>query len=210
MPGNKPHAMGEEEGSDMDFSKIDMLHAALLIIDMQEAFVNPEGALCITGAKDTVPGIVQAADVAREAGAQVIWVVRSYERDGSNMERARWADLVARGLEGAGVLAPGTEGPNSARLAEGLVPHERDLRVCKPRYSAFFGTDLARMLRDRGIDTVLLAGTTTPNCIRSTCYDALSYDFDVVVLEPLCRSNTPEIQQANIDDMQRAGTTILR
>ena len=65
------------------------------------------------------------------------------------------------------------------------------------------------MLRDRDIDTVVLAGTTTPNCIRTTCYDALSLGYNVVVLEDATSSRTPAVQKANIDDMAYIGTTIM-
>lgn len=59
------------------------------------------------------------------------------------------------------------------------------------------------------MDTVLLAGTTTPNCIRSTFYDALSLDYDAVVLSDCTSSVTPAVQQANLADMQRVGGRIM-
>lgn len=64
------------------------------------------------------------------------------------------------------------------------------------------------MLRRLGVDTVILAGTTTPNCIRTTCYDALSLDYDVVVLSDCTSSVTDEVQSANLRDMARIGARI--
>lgn len=58
----------------------------------------------------------------------------------------------------------------------------QDYVLVKPRFSAFFHTGLDLILRRLGVQTVLLAGTTTPNCIRTTCYDAISLDYDAVVL----------------------------
>ena len=46
-------------------------------------------------------------------------------------------------------------------------------------------------------------------CIRTTCYDGISPDYDVTVIEDACSSNTDEIQKANMDDMKRAGAEIL-
>ena len=54
-----------------------------------------------------------------------------------------------------------------------------------------------------------LAGTTTPNCIRSTFYDALSLDYDAAVLSDCTPSVTPAVQQANLADMQRVGGQVL-
>jgi hypothetical protein len=59
------------------------------------------------------------------------------------------------------------------------------------------------------VRTVILAGATTPNCIRATCYDALSLDYNVVLLEDCCSSQTEEIQIANMGDMRRIGAVIM-
>ena len=60
-----------------------------------------------------------------------------------------------------------------------------------------------------GVGTVVLIGTTTPNCIRTTCYDALSLDYNVVLLEDCTSSRTPEVQAANIEDMAFIGAHIM-
>lgn len=184
--------------------KIDPKKTAVLIIDMQKAFVEPGAALRIAGAKKTVPAIAYFAGRMRQSGAKVIWVTRSYEADGSNMEIPRRKEYEEKGL--LGILAPGTTGINSIEDAEGLEPEEGDLRIVKPRFSAFFGTGLYDILKERGIDTVILTGTTTPNCIRATAYDAISYDLRTIAAEDCCSSMTDEIQKANMEDMSRFGT----
>lgn len=83
-----------------------------------------------------------------------------------------------------------------------------DYRIQKPRYSAFFATQLDLILRRLGIARIVLAGTTTPNCIRTTAYDALSLDYDVTVLSDCTSSVSPEVQQNNLDDMARVGIEI--
>lgn len=59
------------------------------------------------------------------------------------------------------------------------------------------------------MQTVVLAGTTTPNCIRTTCYDALSLDYDVIVLSDCTSSVSEAVQRANLEDMQRVGAKIM-
>ncbi len=81
--------------------------------------------------------------------------------------------------------------------------------LTKPRFSAFFGTGLDLALRRLGVRTVVLTGTTTPNCIRSTCFDALSLGYNVVVVEDCTSSRTPEVQAANIADMAHIGAQVI-
>lgn len=79
----------------------------------------------------------------------------------------------------------------------------------KPRFSALFDTALDETLRREDIDTLVLIGTTTPNCIRSTCYDALSSNYNVAIIEDCTSSRTPEVQRANIEDMAFIGAYVL-
>lgn len=182
--------------------------SVLLMIDMEKAFVEPGAALCIRGARETVPRCARAVDAARRAGVPVIWVKRIYQEDGSDMEIPRRRELFARGCRG--VLAPGSTGLNSIEEPDGLVRDPGETVLIKSRFSAFFRTGLDEMLRGRNINTVILAGTTTPNCIRTTCYDAISLDYRCILLEACCSSQTDAIQQANMEDMERVGAEILR
>ena len=59
------------------------------------------------------------------------------------------------------------------------------------------------------MDTVLLAGTTTPNCIRTTAYDGLSLEYNVAVLSDCTSSISDDVQRANLADMARVGVQIL-
>ena len=181
--------------------------AVLLMIDMEKAFVEPEAALCIQGAKATVSACAEAVEYARRLGIRIIWVKREYKEDGSDMEIPRRKMLEKLGI--TGVLAPGSVGINSVEEPEGLVRQPEDIVIIKPRWSAFFQTDLDHILKGFGITTVLLAGTTTPNCIRETCYDAIAYDYRTIILSQCTSSQTEEIQKMNLEDMQRAGAEIL-
>ncbi len=178
---------------------------ALLIIDMQKAFVEPGAAHCIKGAAATVPLIASVVREARENGISVFWVKRQYREDGSDVEFTREAAWLAGGK----TMAPGSTGINSEELAEGLTMEPGDYEIIKPRWSAFFLTELDLILRRKGIDTVILTGTTTPNCIRTTCYDAIALDYQTYIIEKCCSSQTEEIQRANIEDMVRIGAIII-
>lgn len=179
--------------------------SAYLLIDMENGFVQPQSAHCIAQAAATVPACARTVAAARQKGIPVFFVKRLYRADGSDVELTRyraWAD-------GGRAMQPASQGPASAQAPAGLKPQPGDYSIIKPRWSAFFQTELDLILRRLGVRTVILAGTTTPNCIRTTCYDANALDYNVVVLEDCCSSQTEEIQRANIGDMRRMGAVIL-
>lgn len=176
--------------------------SAYLLIDMQNGFLDPSSPLCIETAVATVPACARTMDIARQKGIPVFFVHRRYRTDGSDVEAARHALWAGGGRP----LAPGSQ---SAEAPEALRPKPGDYTITKPRYSAFFGTELDLVLRRLGVRTVILAGTTTPNCIRTACYDALSLDYNVVVLEDCCSARTEIIQQVNMEDMKNVGAVLL-
>ena len=179
--------------------------AALILIDMENGFVEPEGGHCIRFARSTVPACVRAVETAREKGIPVFFVKRIYRADGSDVELTRYAGWVAGGR----ACGPAYAGPNSAQAPEGLQPQPGDYTIIKPRWSAFFQTELDLILRRLNIRTVILAGTTTPNCVRTTCYDAIALEYNAVVLTDCCSSQTEEIQRVNLEDMGRAGAILM-
>lgn len=180
-------------------------HSALVIIDMENGFVDPESPFCIKGAAAAVPHIAGAAAAARKAGLPVFFVRRVYREDGSDVEKTR----LKKWKEAGRPMTASSTGALSAEFVDGLRPEPGDYIINKPRWSAFFGTELDVVLRRLGAGRVVLAGTTTPNCVRSSCYDANSLDYDVTVLSDGTSSNTEEIQRVNLEDMGRMGADIM-
>ena len=179
--------------------------AALLMIDMQNGFIDPASALCVAGAAATVPACARVLRKARALGMAVFHVRRRYAADGSDVEPVRYRGWV----EGGRPLCAEGDEPASLDCPDVLTPADGERVLVKPRFSAFFDTPLHGALGREGIGTVVLIGTTTPNCIRSTCYDALSLNYNVVVVEDATSSRTPEVQAANIADMAHIGAAIL-
>lgn len=179
--------------------------AALLVIDLERGFIDESSPLCIRGAAATLPACGQAIAYAREAGVPVFFIHRAYRANGSDVEACRYPGWQAGGKP----LAPGSTGPGSVETPPEVTPQEGDYVVLKPRFSAFFHTELDLILRRLGVRTLYLTGTTTPNCIRTTCYDGLSLDYNVGILTDCCSSNSDEIQQANMVDMANIGATLM-
>ena len=182
---------------------IEPARAAFLLIDMQNGFIDGASPLCIAGAAATVPACAHALAAAREHGLAVFHVRRAYAAAGSDVEAVRWEAWA----EGGRPLS--SADPMSLACPSELAPAPGEPVVVKPSWSAFFGTDLDALLRARGIGTIVLAGTTTPNCVRSTAYDGLALGFNVAVLRDATSSRSPEAQEANLADMEAAGIQLI-
>lgn len=183
---------------------IEPARAAFLLIDMQNGFIDAASPLCIAGAAATVPACAHALAAAREHGLAVFHVRRAYAADGSDVEAVRWETWA----EGGRPLSAAD--PASLDCPPELSPAPGEPVIMKPSWSAFFGTELAATMRQQGIGTIVLAGTTTPNCVRSTAYDGLALGFNVAVLRDATSSRTPEVQEANLADMEAVGIQLLR
>lgn len=189
--------LGAEKGE----REMDWKHTALVVIDMEFAFISNKSPLCIAQAAATVPVCGNVIRQARERKMPVFFVNRVYRKNGSDVEFTRYESWE----KGGRYLAPNSIGPLSVDVPVEFQPVPGDYTIVKPRFSAFFQTELDLLLRRLGVRTVFLAGTTTPNCIRTTCYDGFSLDYNVVLIEDCCSSNTEEIQRVNMEDMERAG-----
>ena len=183
---------------------MDWKKTALVVIDMENAFIDPESPLCIRNALATVPACGRVIRKARERKIPVFFVNRIYRRNGSDVEFTRYQSWY----DGDRYLAPGSTGPLSIDVPAEFKPQAGDYTIVKPRFSAFFQTELDLILRRLGVTTVILTGTTTPNCIRTTCYDGISMDYNILIIEDCCSSNTEEIQRVNMEDMARVGAVI--
>lgn len=183
----------------MDWEK-----AALIVIDMENAFIDGNSPLCIKQAAATVPTCGRVISKARERKMPVFFVNRVYRKNGSDVEFTRYESWA----KGGRYLAPGSIGPLSIEVPAEFLPTPGDYTIIKPRFSAFFQTELDLLLRRLGVTTLFLIGTTTPNCIRTTCYDGISLDYNIVIIEDCCSSNTEEIQRVNMEDMMRAGAVL--
>lgn len=177
----------------------------MLVIDLENAFVLPGSVHEIKMANATIPACKKVIEASRGQGIPAIYIKRIYRDDGSDVEITRWE----RWLQGNRPMKMGSKGISSGEYIEDIKPRPGDYLIIKKRWSAFFRTELDLLLHRLGVDTVAIIGTTTPNCIRTTAYDANSLDFEVIIIEDCTSSNTKEIQEANIIDMKNMGAIIM-
>ena len=99
--------------------------SALLVIDMENGFVHPEGGHWIRFAQSMVPNCVRAVELARSKGIPVFFVKRIYRADGSDVELTRYPGWAAGGR----ACRPASTGPNSSQAPEGLRPQPGDYTI---------------------------------------------------------------------------------
>ena len=147
---------------------------ALLNIDMQNCFVEGSPIAAPDGLA-ILPRINRLAKACRDAGILVIHASIVTRPDGSNLGVMAQFSPPAAG----GILHKGTK---SAALHSGLEIDPRDILIDKPRFGAFYGTDLELILRNRGIDTLIISGVATNVCCETTAREAAVRDFKVFFL----------------------------
>lgn len=151
---------------------------ALVVIDVQNDYCHPDGVFARAGLRvDDLGALVARINrlvaAARERGEPVIWAKMLWDGAGDGGLLPRRSPFLAE--EG---LRRGTWG---AQLVDGLDVSPTDPIVEKRRFSAFFETDLERIVRDAGATALVVAGVRTDFCVESTVRDAMFRDLEVVV-----------------------------
>jgi nicotinamidase-related amidase len=176
--------------------------AALVIIDMQRDFLLPGGFGAALGndvslLQAAVAPCQRALAAARRAGLLVIHTREGHRPDLSDAPPAKLA-------RGAPALRIGDAGPMGRILVRGewghdivdeLAPAPGEVVLDKPGKGAFHQTDLEQVLRNRGIDTLLLAGVTTEVCVHTTLREGNDRGYRCVVLADACASYFPEFHR---------------
>ena len=160
----------------MQIDDINPARTAMIVVDMQNDFVAAGAPLETPAARAIVPRLAEALKLCRDAGTRVIYTAHVHRRDGSDM--GRFYDLHPP-VANRTALVDGTPGVD---IFPDLTPAPGEHVIRKHRYSGFFGTDLDIILREWGIDTLIISGTTTENCCLSTARDAMFLNYRVAFL----------------------------
>jgi ureidoacrylate peracid hydrolase len=182
---------------------------ALVLIDMQNAFVAPGGPIEVPAAREIVPVINRMAQGCRELGVPVIWIRSHHPKVGADW-RNFFDHFVRPERRDAAAANLSDDAPGSHFYPE-MDVRDEDYVVIKNRYSCFIpgSSSLERLLRSQRRDTILLAGTKTNICVESTARDGMMLDFRVVVLSDACASLSDQEQQAALDVLVQEFADIL-
>ena len=129
---------------------LDSSKTAVIVVDMQNDFVHPKGALFVPEAEKTIPVIKKLLEEARKKNVLIIYTADSHMK--KDIEFDIWGKHAIEGTWGW-------------EIHEDLKPQEDDIIIRKLRYDAFFGTPLGHLLRINKIENIVIAGTVANICV---------------------------------------------
>jgi nicotinamidase-related amidase len=173
--------------------------AAVLVVDMQHDFLDPDGPCYAPGSEEIVPRVADVIEAARRTGVPVIFTQEAH-RPG-RIDSGRELDA------GTGASYPGAdqsspvpehcvEGTRGIEIIEELDPRPEDPRIRKRRYSCFLGTDLDLLLGNLEVDTLVVTGVDSNVCVLWTVGDAFQRDYHVRVVSDCVAGTSPEEHEA--------------
>lgn len=177
---------------------------AVVAIDCQRYMVGERGVAddrypssCGAVAWAAVDRIVEILKSARAAGVPVFLTRFALAPDGS--------DIGVYGRKRDFMRRPDwcLEGTAGAELLPEIGPEPGDIVLTKKKPSAFFGTPLLAYLVERAIDTIIVVGGATSNCVRATVFDASSNNFRTIVPADAVFDRLQISHRASLFDMDR-------
>lgn len=189
---------------------LDPARTALVVVDMQTAFLKPGLPSEVPEAREIVPNINRLAAAFRAAGAAVVWVTTTFDEN----IFAEWSSFLG------GTVSPETAKRIARQLMEGAEGHplwpemedeDGDIRSVKRRFSAFIqgSSDIEEQLRALGIDTLAVTGTLTNVCCEATARDAMMRNFNVIMVSDGNATYTDAIHNASLTSMSISFADIM-
>src|SRR5574341_495920 len=186
---------------------------ALLIVDMQRAFLDLGEAMEVPPARQIIPQIRTLLDLFREKRLPVVFTEFTYSERAPLLvgqlhpEHRRRPPGAQRGF---GVPSSSClEGEANVRVTAELAPQPGELCVTKFHYDGFDGTPLDAALRFRGVTHLVLTGTMTDICVLATAVGGMNREYRMTVVEDATATLWPEIQRATLDIIRRAYARVV-
>jgi nicotinamidase-related amidase len=181
--------------------KLEPAHTALVIVDMENDFVHPEGKAATRGGRPLdhihaiIPSIQELLAAARAASVLIVHIQHTTLADDLS-NSGPWFDARMKATYSAiDVCLDGTWGQ---QIIDELRPLEGEAIVRKYRYGAFVGTNLDLVLRSAGIRTTVCCGAATNVCVEATAREAFSHEYYVVLPRQACGSWSASLHEASL------------
>jgi nicotinamidase-related amidase len=174
---------------------------ALIVVDLQEDFVNPGHPMCVPEAYRQIPRVNALVQGCRELGMPILFTEHSIAEDCSADFYQYWPPIAAGAIK---------EGKPGTRLYHGLdrQPGDRVISV-KHTYDSFAGTNLDYVLRGQGIRTVIVCGTLTNFCCESTARTAYFLNYHVVFGADVSATDNAMAHTATLRTMRRGFARVM-
>ncbi len=176
----------------------DLTASALAVIDMQRYFLDAEAEAYLAPPENLVRNVSAIIAAFRSARRPIVFTKHAHAKDDDAGQMVRWWNgrLPRKGDPESELIA-------AIELAEG------DRLITKKKYSAFEETDLDSWLRERGVETLVLCGVMTNLCVETTARHAFLKDFQPVVVEDACASNSRERHDASMSNLEYGFAFVL-
>jgi nicotinamidase/pyrazinamidase len=180
---------------------VDSTRDALIIVDVQNDFC-PGGALAVPQGHEVIPAINQLLEHRWLSVATMDW--HPAEHCSFAPHGGPWPPHCVQETAGA-ELHPELDSSSIQLIITKATHHDKDA------YSGFDGTELAKILHERGVERVVVCGIATDYCVSATAHDALKEGFEVFVLEDAIRGvevNPGDCQRA-LQELRKAGAHLI-
>jgi nicotinamidase-related amidase len=183
---------------------IDIHHAALMIIDLQNDFVREGAPMEVEDARLSLPKVRLLIEAARQKGLPIIYT--KFVSGPIKTLLWNWSPQIEessacrRGLER--YYADLQAERQCSDVVDEIYPQPDDYVVEKFGYSAFFNTPLNDILKSEGLDSIIVVGTVTQVCVADTVHDAFGMGIKVLVVSDCVTSYMPDLQAAFLKNFE--------
>jgi ureidoacrylate peracid hydrolase len=190
---------------DIAMSGPDPSRSALIIVDMQNDFVHPDGGFARCARENpergwdmqfvmgTIPQVQRLLDAFRSAGRPVIYIITTHDAAYTDAQWPHWRS----GLTGENRTFL-IEGSWGAQIADELKPQDGEHIVIKKGYGGFSNTPLDTILRHLGITTCVVAGVTTTVCVSTTLRGGVGHNYHMILVEDAVAETSRELHEAEV------------
>jgi nicotinamidase-related amidase len=175
-------------------SYLDAKKTVLLVIDMQNAFIEKGRRLEVRGIRRGVPKLRRFIDHCREKGILVIYTRHYYAKTRNPISSLLFSNLLNRGLN---------KNEKGFEIHNELHPKREDLVIDKNRYDVFSKTKLNQILRSRKVKNIIITGTMTQVCCETTGRSAMGRDYITIFCSDLTFCGDKNIQMNTLQTFDK-------
>jgi ureidoacrylate peracid hydrolase len=185
--------------------------SALIIVDMQNDFVHPEGGFAHAAREapearidmsflmGTIPHVKRLADAFRTARRPVVYIAQMVKPDYSDAQWPYWR----LGIHPGGPRTFIVEGTWGAQIVDELQPRDGEHLVVKKGFGGFSNTPLDTILRTMGVTTCVVSGVTTCVCVSTTVRGGVEHNYRMILVKDAVAEVNRDTHEAELETMAR-------
>jgi len=195
----------------------EIARSALIIVDMQNDFVHPQGGFAERARQNpaaridmpflmgTIPQVQRLADAFRKAGRPVVYIAHRLKPDYSDAQFPYWRHGTHTGGNRTFIV----EGSWGAEIIDELKPREGEHLVVKKGFGGFSNTPLDTILRNLGVTTCVVCGVTTCVCVSTTVRGGVEHNYRMMLVKDAVAEVNRETHDAELKTMARVFADVL-